>query len=116
MFASSLVAVSSLLLGANALTPTNLVPTSISGALSALKYIDVGGEGTYNEVVNMIDGTWPSCTVNPSCITQPKTVSGAYGTANSVVSSLTILFFKATLRPSTMRLDSPSEVPSTSRI
>lgn len=68
------VVVSSLLLAAVA--QSNLEPPSTSGALSALKYTNVGGSGSYNQVTNMIAGTWPSCTVNPSCIQSSKSVSG----------------------------------------
>lgn len=64
-------------LGTLAITPNNVVTPSITGALSALKYTSVGGSGTYSQVTNMIQGAWPSCTVNPSCITSPKTVSGS---------------------------------------
>ncbi|KAI9061378.1 hypothetical protein FKP32DRAFT_1604891 [Trametes sanguinea] len=58
------------------LTPNNLAAVSTSGSLSALKYTNVGGTGTYDEVTNIIPGTWPSCDANPSCITQPKQISG----------------------------------------
>ena len=64
-------------MSANAqIIPDNIVSTSLSGALSAAKYTNVGGSGTYNQVTGMVAGTWPSCDVNPSCITAPKTVSG----------------------------------------
>ncbi|CAL1711724.1 unnamed protein product [Somion occarium] len=59
-----------------ALTPDNLVAPSISGALSALKYSHVGGQGTYNQVTKMIMGEGLSCPANPSCVTTPKEVSG----------------------------------------
>lgn len=63
--------------GVHAILPNNVVsPPSISGALSAFKYTNVGGSGSYNQVTNMIQGSWPSCTANPSCITTPKQVSG----------------------------------------
>ena len=71
------IAVLSMSLGANAqIVPDNVVTTSISGALSAAKYTNVGGSGSYNQVTNMIAGDWPSCTANPSCITSPVSVSG----------------------------------------
>ena len=71
------IAVLSLALGSNAqIVPNNLVPPSTSGALSGAKYTGVGGSGTYQQVTNMIPGAWPSCTVNPSCIKAPKSVSG----------------------------------------
>lgn len=76
MFAPIAFSLASLAAGAHAITPSNLVATSVSGALSALKYSSVGGSGTYNQVTDMIPGEWPSCTVNPSCITAPKSVSG----------------------------------------
>ena len=68
----------SLCLGASAqIIPANVFsPSSISGALTAAKYSNVGGSGTYNAVTNMIAGDWPSCNANPSCITAPKDVSG----------------------------------------
>ncbi|OBZ69740.1 Protein TOS1 [Grifola frondosa] len=74
MFILSLVT-STLFLGARALTPNNIAPVSTSGSLSALKYTSVGGSGTYNQVTNLIPGDWPSCSPNPSCITQPKQIS-----------------------------------------
>ncbi|KAI0330407.1 hypothetical protein GY45DRAFT_1250894 [Cubamyces sp. BRFM 1775] len=58
------------------LTPNNLVATSTTGALSALKYTNVGGAGEYNEVTNIIPGNFPTCDANPFCITQPKQISG----------------------------------------
>jgi hypothetical protein len=77
MFAPLAVSLTSLFLGAHALTPDNLVAPSISGALSAIKYSSVGGSGSYNQVTNLVPGEWPSCNVNPSCVTAPKQVSGA---------------------------------------
>ncbi|GBE80841.1 Cell wall protein [Sparassis crispa] len=75
MFTLSLVA-ASLFLGATAqVTPSNIVPSS-SGSLAAIKYTNVGGSGTYSQVTDMIPGTFPSCTINPSCITQEVSVSG----------------------------------------
>lgn len=60
------------------LIPHNAIsPPSTSGSLTALKYTSVGGSGTYNQVTNMVKGSWPSCSANPSCITTPKQVSGA---------------------------------------
>ncbi|KAH9851102.1 putative TOS1-like glycosyl hydrolase-domain-containing protein [Lenzites betulinus] len=59
------------------LNTQNLVsPASTTGSLTGLKYTSVGGTGTYNQVTNMIPGTFPSCTANPSCITSPKHISG----------------------------------------
>ena len=59
--------------------PANLVapPSSASGALSALKYTKVGGTGTYEAVTDIKPGTFPSCDVNPFCVTESRTVSGA---------------------------------------
>lgn len=71
----SLVAVSTLLLGANALTPSNIMRRT-DGSLTGIKYTGVGGSGSYQEVTNMVAGTWPSCTANPSCEQSPKEVSG----------------------------------------
>ncbi|KAI0669441.1 putative TOS1-like glycosyl hydrolase-domain-containing protein [Trametes maxima] len=51
-------------------------PASTSGTLTGLKYTNVGATGTYNQVTNIIPGTFPSCDVNPSCITAPKQISG----------------------------------------
>ena len=76
----ALVAVPALLAvgGVHAITPTNVVsPAVTTGFVTALKYTNVGGSGTYNQVTNMIQGSWPSCTANPSCITSPKQVSGS---------------------------------------
>ncbi len=47
-----------------------------AGAITALKYTHVGGSGTYDQVIKMVPGSWPSCTINLSCITAPKSVSG----------------------------------------
>ncbi|KAI0629650.1 putative TOS1-like glycosyl hydrolase-domain-containing protein [Trametes polyzona] len=58
------------------LRPNNLAATSTSGSLSALKYTNVGGEGTYNEVTDIIPGTFPTCDANPFCVTKPKQISG----------------------------------------
>ena len=55
---------------------SNLEPPSTSGALSALKYTNVGGSGSYNQVTNMIAGQFPTCNANPSCIQSPVSVSG----------------------------------------
>ena len=41
-----------------------------------LKYTGVGGSGSYNQVTNMLPGEFPTCSVNPSCVTAPKAVSG----------------------------------------
>ena len=75
----ALVAVPALLAvgGVHAITPTNVVsPAVTTGFVTALKYTNVGGSGTYNQVTNMIPGTFPTCDANPSCITAPKSVSG----------------------------------------
>ncbi|KAH9851094.1 putative TOS1-like glycosyl hydrolase-domain-containing protein [Lenzites betulinus] len=56
--------------------PNNLVTASTSGALSALKYTNVGATGSYNEVTDIIPGTFPTCDANPFCVTQPKQISG----------------------------------------
>ena len=45
MFTPLLVSLASLALGAHAIVPDNLVATSLTGALSALKYTGVGGSG-----------------------------------------------------------------------
>ncbi len=58
--------------------PNNLVSTSTSGALSALKYTNVGGSGSYNEVTDIIPGTFPTCDANPFCVTKPKQITGEY--------------------------------------
>ncbi|KAI0351997.1 hypothetical protein OH77DRAFT_829183 [Trametes cingulata] len=58
------------------LRPDNLATTSTSGALSALKYTNVGGEGSYDQVTDIIPGTFPTCDANPFCITKPKQISG----------------------------------------
>ncbi|CDO77599.1 hypothetical protein BN946_scf184936.g24 [Trametes cinnabarina] len=58
------------------LTPNNLVAASTQGSLSALKYTHVGGPGEYNQVTDIIPGTFPTCDANPFCITQPKQISG----------------------------------------
>lgn len=57
-------------------SPGNLFPASTTGELSALKYTNVGGSGTYQQVTQMIPGQFPTCSINPSCITTPKTISG----------------------------------------
>ena len=56
--------------------PNNLAATSTSGALSALKYTKVGSTGSYDQVTDIIPGTFPTCTANPFCITTPKQISG----------------------------------------
>ncbi|KAI0645019.1 putative TOS1-like glycosyl hydrolase-domain-containing protein [Trametes meyenii] len=58
------------------LKPNNLVAASTSGSLSALKYTNVGGSGEYDQVTDIIPGTFPTCDANPFCITQPKQISG----------------------------------------
>lgn len=54
----------------------DLASPSTSGSLSGLKYTGVGGQGSYQQVVSMPPGEWPSCNVNPSCVKSTKTVSG----------------------------------------
>jgi len=54
----------------------DLATPSTQGSLSGLKYTGVGGKGSYQQVVSMPPGEWPSCNVNPSCVKQTKTVSG----------------------------------------
>lgn len=58
------------------LAPKNLAATSTSGALSALKYTKVGGSGSYDQVTDIIPGTFPKCDANPFCVTKPKPISG----------------------------------------
>ncbi|KAH9935105.1 putative TOS1-like glycosyl hydrolase-domain-containing protein [Epithele typhae] len=58
------------------LTPSNLVAASTSGSLSAIKYTKVGGSGSYNQVTDIIPGTFPTCSANPFCVTSPKQISG----------------------------------------
>ena len=60
-----------------ALAQDVVTPASTSGSLTGLKYTSVGGAGSYNQVTNMVPGTFPTCDANPSCITAPKSVSGA---------------------------------------
>ncbi len=60
-----------------ALAQDIVTPSSTSGSLTGLKYTSVGGSGSYNQVTNMIPGNFPNCDANPSCITAPKSVSGA---------------------------------------
>jgi len=77
MLSFALAAASTLVLHVSAqITPSNLVPASVSGALSALKYTTVGGSGSYSQVTDLIPGEWPNCTPNPSCVTSPKSVAG----------------------------------------
>ena len=93
MIASSFVAVSSLVLSASALTPSNLVPTSVQGALSGMKYTNVGGQGSYPQVVDLVPGEWPSCAVSQPCQTQEVTVEGKNGTLSFVSGPLDNLHF-----------------------
>lgn len=67
--------------------PANLAATSTSGSLSALKYTKVGGAGSYDQVVDIKPGTFPSCDVSPSCVTQPKAISGTSPCLNKVLLS-----------------------------
>lgn len=67
----------SLFLGATAqLTPNNILPVSSSG-LTAIKYSSVGGAGSYSQVTDILPGQWPSCDVNPYCVTSQVSTSGA---------------------------------------
>lgn len=59
-----------------ALAQEVFTPPSTSGALTGLKYTQVGGSGSYNQVTNMLPGNFPVCDANPSCVTQPKQISG----------------------------------------
>ncbi|KAI0785747.1 putative TOS1-like glycosyl hydrolase-domain-containing protein [Abortiporus biennis] len=63
---------------AQASLPNNLVKPSTSGSLSSLKYTNVGGSGSYNQVINMTPGSFPSCTLPKSqtCQTKVKNVQG----------------------------------------
>ena len=69
-------AVAATLLAA-ALAQEIFTPPSTSGALTGLKYTQVGGAGSYNQVTAMPPGNFPVCDANPSCVTRPKQVSGA---------------------------------------
>lgn len=71
---SALVAASTLLAGAHALTPNNIMRRD--NALTSLKYTNVGGSGSYNKVTNLVAGEFPSCTVSDFCQTESTTVSG----------------------------------------
>ena len=71
---SALVAASTLLVGAHALTPNNIMRRD--NALTSLKYTNVGGSGSYNKVTNLVAGEWPSCTVSDYCQQESTTVSG----------------------------------------
>ena len=57
-------------------TPNNLAATSTSGSLSALKYTKVGSTGSYDQVTNILPGTFPTCDVSPFCVTETKEISG----------------------------------------
>ncbi|KAI0742972.1 putative TOS1-like glycosyl hydrolase-domain-containing protein [Daedaleopsis nitida] len=59
-----------------ALAQELFTPASTSGALTGLKYTQVGGSGTYNQVTAMPPGNFPVCDANPSCVTAPKQISG----------------------------------------
>lgn len=41
-------------------------PAATSGTLTGLKYTNVGGSGSYNQVTNMPPGNFPTCDANPS--------------------------------------------------
>jgi hypothetical protein len=59
--------------------PTNLkfAQASTSGALSGLRYKNVGGSGgSYKQITNMHPGEFPTCNVNPACETKTVSVSG----------------------------------------
>ncbi|RPD57449.1 hypothetical protein L226DRAFT_490738 [Lentinus tigrinus ALCF2SS1-7] len=58
------------------LKPNNLAATSTSGSLSALKYTKVGSTGSYDQVTNILPGTFPTCDVSPFCVTETKEISG----------------------------------------
>jgi len=73
--ATALTSLSVALAALTTVTTSN-AQASTSGALTALKYTNVGGTGSYNQVTNLLAGTWPSCDVSPSCIQTPKQVSG----------------------------------------
>jgi hypothetical protein len=51
------------------LTPNNLVAASTSGALSAVRYTNVGGAGSYQQVTDLVPGTFPTCSANPVRLT-----------------------------------------------
>lgn len=76
MFAPLAFSLTTLVLGAQALVPDNLVAPATTGALSALKYTGVGGKGSYKQVTNLVPGTFPTCSANPSCVQSDKAVSG----------------------------------------
>jgi len=47
---------------------SNLPAAVTSGPLTALKYTNVGGKGSYQRVANINPGVWPNCPNNPpSC-------------------------------------------------
>jgi len=54
----------------------NVVSPSTSGAISGIKYSHVGTTGTYQQVTDLVPGTFPTCSANPSCVKQTKSVSG----------------------------------------
>jgi hypothetical protein len=59
--------------------PTNLkfAQASTSGALSGLRYKNVGGSGgSYKQITNMHPGEFPTCNVNPACESKTVSVSG----------------------------------------
>ncbi|EIN09943.1 hypothetical protein PUNSTDRAFT_52080 [Punctularia strigosozonata HHB-11173 SS5] len=58
------------------LTPNNLLAASTSGSLTAVRYTHVGGDGSYQQVTDLVPGTFPTCSANPSCVKTTKTVSG----------------------------------------
>lgn len=86
--ASAALSSVSLALAALIISPGKLVAAQ-SSALSALKYTNVGGTGSYQQVTNIIPGTFPTCSANPSCIQTTKTVSGSLAPFNE---DLTMVF------------------------
>ena len=76
MFASLALALTSLAAARAQLTPNNLVAASTSGTLSGLRYTNVGGDGGYYQVTNMLPGEFPSCNVQDPCQQTYKAVSG----------------------------------------
>ena len=79
--------------------PNNLAATSTSGALSALKYTKVGSTGSYDQVTNIIPGTFPTCDANPFCVTQPKQISGECPRSLSIVARSQLTLARAGLSP-----------------
>jgi hypothetical protein len=60
-----------------ALTNLTFAQASTTGALSGLRYRNVGGSGgSYNQITSMHPGVFPTCNVNPTCEAKAVTVSG----------------------------------------